>query len=158
MQRPSLAVLALGAMILSPPDAVSQVEGAWIATAWESGGQAITPPQRGLLVFTEHHYSIMFVVGNAPRARYEGESLTDAEKLVAYDSFVANSGRYRISGNTLTTMAYMAKDPNYMGDWEGTCASDGACKNAVELTIRVDGDVLQVQWSSGLKGTFRRVE
>ena len=158
MQRLLPAVLVLGAMIVCPPEALSQVEGAWIATGWESGGEAITPPQRGLLVFTEHHYSIMFVVGNAPRARYEGEALTDAEKLAAYDSFVANAGRYTIRGDTLTTMAYMAKDPNYMGDWEGTCASDGACQNAVKLTIRLDGDVLHVQWPGGLKGTFRRVE
>lgn len=67
--------------------------GAWIATAWEYDGNPVADPQRGLLVFTEGNYSMMFVLGETPRPRYSGDVLTEAETISEYNSFVANSGR-----------------------------------------------------------------
>lgn len=49
----------------------------------------------------------------------------------------------------------MAKDPNYMADWE---------ENDVTLSFRIEGGTLHVTWpetfgiGTQLKGTFRRVE
>ena len=131
----------------------SRLVGAWVATAWEYDGNPVADPQRGLLVFTERNYSMMFVFGETPRPRYSGDGLADAEKISAYDSFVANSGRYTVSGNEITTEAYMAKDPNYMDDWES---------NQVTLTYRFEGEMLHVTWpsdfsSTRLAGTFRKV-
>ncbi len=128
--------------------------GAWIATAWEYDGRAVADPQRGLLVFTERNYSMMFVLGETSRPTYSGDVLTEAETISAYNSFVANSGRYTVSGNEITTEAYMAKDPNYMGDWGS---------NQVTLTYRFEGEMLHVTWPADfgigpqLKGTFRKV-
>ncbi len=131
------------------------VQGSWISTGWEYDGEAASDPQRGLLVFTGDHYSMMFVFGNEARPRYSGEALTDAETIAAYGSFVANSGRYSVSGNEVTTQAYMAKDPNYMDDWR---------ENDVTLSFRIVGDTLQLTWpedfgvGTTLSGTFRKVE
>ncbi len=55
-----------------------------IVGAWEfrTGGEG---GQRGLLIFTESLYSMMFVRGTAPRARYpDARRMTDAETVVAY--------------------------------------------------------------------------
>jgi len=152
-------------MLGAVPFAVSQVEaqttfqGAWIATAWEVNGQAVSTPQRGLLVFSKNHYSIMYVNAAQERARYTGGSMTDAEKLAAYDSFTANAGIYSVSGDTITTKAYMAKDPNYMGRWTGDCPT-GPCPNEINLAFAIDGTTLKVTWPArnGIVGTFRRVE
>lgn len=156
-------LVAAGAWRAAGPQAAA-LRGAWVATGWQINGTPVATPQRGLLVFTGSHYSMMFVPGVDARPGYDGESLTDAEKLAAYDSFVANSGRYRVSGDTLVTSAYMAKDPNYMNAWARGC-STGPCPNDVALTFRVAGDTLWVSWPASFGGSgnqrtgeFRRVE
>ena len=132
----------------------TKLVGAWIATAWAVDGNAVASPQRGLLVFTDRNYSMMFVLGETPRPRYSGDALTEAETITAYNSFVANSGRYTVSGNEITTEAYMAKDPNYMDDWGS---------NQTTLTYRFEGEMLHVTWPASfgpgprLEGTFRKV-
>ncbi len=130
------------------------LEGAWVVTSWELEGDAITEPQPGLIVFTGTHYSIMYVNDGEPRARYAGEQMMDAEVLEAYGTFTANSGRYEVSGNELTTRAYVAKDPNYMGDWP---------ENANTYTFRIEGETLRLawpgDWPGGTRvGMLRRVE
>ncbi len=137
--------------------------GAWTATGWIVGGKKIDHPQRGLLVFTRQHYSIMFVSDDKERAHYAGDNMTDAEKLAAYNSITANSGRYTVSGDKVTIKAYMAKDPNYMGEWVAGCAT-GPCPNDVVLTFKIVGSTMTVTWPQdfggfgGLVGTFSRVE
>jgi hypothetical protein len=80
--------------------------------------------------------------------------LTEVETISAYSSFVANSGRYTVSGNEITTEAYMAKDPNYMDQWGS---------NQVTLPYRFEGEMLHVTWPADfgigpqLEGTFRKV-
>ncbi len=134
-------------------DTSSMLQGAWVVTSWDTEGRMISDPQPGLLVFSGTHYSMMYVNQAAPRAQYAGDDLTDSEKLAAYDTFVANSGRYEVSGDQLTTRAYVAKDPNYMGDWP---------ENALTFTFRMEGETLHLQWPSDWpdkrSGTFRKVE
>jgi hypothetical protein len=101
---------------INTSDTSSVLQGAWIATSWEVEGEMIPDPQPGLIVFTGTHYSIMFVNQAEPRDRYAGEEMTDADMVGAYTTFTANSGRYELSGNELTTRAFVAKNPNYMGD------------------------------------------
>ncbi len=148
----AFAVLAT-VTIACTPDTSSVLQGAWAVTSWEVEGEMIPDPQPGLIVFTGTHYSMMYVNQAEPRDRYAGESLTDAEMLVAYRSLTANSGRYEVSGNELTTRAYVAKDPNYMGDWP---------ENALTYTFRMEGETLHLDWPSdwfsARKGTFRKVE
>jgi hypothetical protein len=98
---------------------------------------------------------MMYVPGSEPRPRYEGETQTDEETLSAYGSFIANSGRYTVEGNRITYEAYVAKDPNYMGDWN---AQDPG--NPVVLTYGISDGTLTLTWeeglSPGMKATLRR--
>lgn len=145
-----VSLLALTTMAIAWAPAAAQdatdLTGAWIVSSWTSAdGEVEDDPERGLFVFGAREadggtYSMMYVVGGGPRAQYEGEGLTDAEKLVAYDSFVANSGRFSIEGDQLIYEAYMAKDPNYQASWE---------ENAVTTTWALDGDNLTLTWVDG---------
>jgi len=98
--------------------------GTWLRTS-EDGSH-----QRGALIFTPTSYAFMVVAGDAPRAEYQGEQMTDAQTLAAYRSFTANMGRYRLEGNQLIREAYMAKDPNYMAGWPD---------NGQTWTVAMDG-------------------
>ncbi len=62
--------------------------------------------------------------------------MADSEKVGAYDSFIANSGRYEGDGNILKTRAYVAKDPNYMGNWP---------ENEATYEFEQDGDALTIK-------------
>ncbi len=128
------------------------LEGAWAVTSWELDGETIAAPQPGLIVFTKTHYTMMYANTGDPRARY-GDEMSDAEVIAAYRSFTANSGRYEVKGNEFTTRAYVAKDPNYMGNWP---------ENAVTYTFRWEGETLHLQWPADWpekrSGTFRKVE
>ena len=152
----ALLLLAFGSSSGQAQDA-NALNGTWIVTSWASpDGEVDAEPQRGLFLFTITRadggsYSMMFVPGTEARAEYTGEAMTDAEKLSAYDSFVANSGRLTVEGGMLTYEAYMAKDPNYMGNWE---------ENGATADWAVDGETLTLDFTSGFMdgatATFRR--
>lgn len=73
-------------------------------------------PSLSLYIFTDKHYSYMFAPGLAPRRLFAGDpnQPTDAEKVAAYNSFVAGSGTYTLTGSTLTLNAVLHKNPNEM--------------------------------------------
>jgi hypothetical protein len=126
------AVTLLAASTLVPAALPAQ-EGSGIQGTWVFDNEEEDRP-RGLLIFTESHYSMMFVRGEAPRATYpEDRSMTDAETLVAYRSITANSGQYTLEGDRLTVTAYLANDPNYMAAWP---------ENAETFTVRIVGDTM----------------
>lgn len=135
----------------------SDLAGGWIVTSWTSSeGVVDDTPQRGLFVFTAAgHYSMMYVLGDEPRPTYSGDTMTEAETLAAYESFVANSGRYSVDGNRLSYEAYMAKDPNYMAEFS---AQDRT--NAVNVEWRISDGILTLRWldgfAEGQTATFRR--
>lgn len=155
----TLVLMAAFAVTANPAKAqnASDLNGTWILTGWTSPeGTANENSQRGLFLFTIEHdeggsYSMMYVPGEQPRAQYSGESITDADKLKAYDSFIANSGRLTVEGNELTYEAYMAKDPNYMASFE---------ENGATATWEVNDSILTLKFTSGFMegatATFRR--
>lgn len=160
VQRSTIVIATLGVLTAiagawRPADAQGSEElaGAWIVTSWESSdGEVNSEPQRGLFVFTASgNYSMMYVFGSEPRPEYTGENLTDDEKLAAYDSFVANSGRYSVDGDQIIYEAYMAKDPNYMAAFE---------ENATTVSFTLEGETLTLTWMDGFAegetATFRR--
>jgi hypothetical protein len=129
------------------------IVGAWITTEWEGQeGEA----QPGLLIFTDTHYSMMFVPAGKTREEWTGESMTDADMAAAFSTLVANSGRYTQTGNQVTTEAFVSLNPNYMARWG---------ENHLTYTFRVEGNTLHLTWPEGFmepgdppfKGTFRRV-
>ena len=111
-----IAALALFGILASAGSIAAQgssIVGGWILTSWETAdGEVNSEPQRGLFMFTASgQYSIMYVLGDQPRAEWSGETPTDADKIRAYDSFVANSGRYCVDRNHITYAAVMATSP-----------------------------------------------
>jgi hypothetical protein len=148
--------LVLSAAVLTqvlPEEAKAQisVEGAWTVNEWAQDGEAIAA-QPGIFLFTSTHYSIFFVGQPDSRAlpAVSGpDGMTDAEKVVAYDEFTANTGRYVIEGDKLTTRAYGAKNPGYMAGWPD---------NTQEYTVRRDGDTLTLTFAGGVVATLQRRE
>jgi hypothetical protein len=119
------------------------LEGAWsIASIRVTGpdSAANTSVQPSLYLFGDKHYSMMRVTGNQPRALAAKDSVTDAEKLAAYNSFIANTGTYEVADSTLTIHPIVARSPNFM--------SGGSDK----YQFRVSGDTL---WLSNNSGDIR---
>jgi Lipocalin-like domain len=143
-----LAVLA-GAPRTAHAQGMSELAGGWIVASWTSPqGKVNSSPQRGLFIFTTTgQYSMMFVNTDEPRPRYTGETQTDAEMLGAYKSLTANSGRYTVKGKVLTYEAFVAKDPNYMANWNA--ATPG---NAVNATFSITNGILTLKWLDGNGG------
>lgn len=80
--------------------------------AWEVRAK----PYLSQYIFTAKHYSYMYVPGPGPRKKFAGDPNrpTDAEKAEAYNSLVAATGTYSLSGQTLTLNALVHKNPNEM--------------------------------------------
>lgn len=123
----------------------SDLLGGWVVSSWEApAGQRGPTPQRGLFLFTESgHYSMMFVIGGARDA--VSPNASDADLAAAYNPFVANSGRYSVSGDEITYEAFVAKDPAYMSQFEPT----GGAGNAQTITFNVEDGTLTLEFASG---------
>jgi hypothetical protein len=103
------------------PLGANAVHGVWNVTEQSTrpiGGQWSrgTAPYLSQYIFTEKHYSYMFAPGAGPRRLFLGDpnQATDAEKIAAFDSFVASSGTYLLSDSALTLNAILHKNPNEM--------------------------------------------
>lgn len=141
----ALAVLTACQPAQSPaPPAPPQppLVGAWSIVSIRVTGpdSANTTVQPSLYLFGDRHYSMMRVTGNQPRTLSAKYNDTDAEKLAAYDSFVANTGTYEVADSTLTIHPTVARSPNFM--------SGGSDK----YDFRVSGDTL---WLSNTGADFR---
>ena len=91
--------------------------GVWriVETTINASGETtvIRDPQPGLYIFTERHFSTMLVPGRESRAPFSA-ARTDAERLSAYDNFIADAGTYELQGSTVVTNNVIAKIPNGM--------------------------------------------
>ena len=115
------------------------LQGAWkiseVATRSPGGNWAIsTPPYLSVYIFTSRHYSYMFAPGTGPRRLFVGDpnQPTDAEKVAAYDSIVAGTGTYDVTGSILTLNAILHKNPNEMAG------------EALKYGVEIDGPVLRL--------------
>lgn len=128
------------------------LKGAWVMQQGDlvvtSEGDTLDNVQPALFIFTDTHYSMTIVPDTALRATF-GEDPTDAEKLEAFDNFVANAGRYEVQGDEITIRPYVAKNPNFMA---------GFPQNAVTTTFRVAGDRLHWQLFDGPMLILSKVE
>ncbi|HZE70580.1 MAG TPA: lipocalin-like domain-containing protein [Pyrinomonadaceae bacterium] len=113
-----LTLLVLCTIVVSAQSSTKKpIEGAWKVTEIVVTGENesnVPNPQPGLIIFTQKHYSAMWVPGNQPRTLFKGDVPTNEEKIAAYDSFVANSGTYEVDGATLTLHPMVARSPNFM--------------------------------------------
>ncbi len=108
--------------------------GAWRLTELKRAGpnaETLKNPQ-GLLIFTGKHWSRMYVDSDQPRAEIRDLKKADAAEIIAsWGSFVAASGTYELSGDTLTSHALIAKNPGVM-----------ASGNLAVFTFRIEGNTL----------------
>ena len=135
------------------------LQGGWALTSTKNAeGVVDDGPLPGIVVFSNTHYSIMFTIGDKPRTLIgetpQGERPADELVVGAYDSFIANSGRYAVEDGNIVTRAYVAKSPDYMAGWPD---------NAESYAYSVDGDTLVLTTGDEGPGgrvsrTFRRVE
>ena len=91
------------------------MRGAWKVVGTQAGPVA----QPSLYVFTARHFSRMETIGEKPRAKFKDDDpakTTTPEKIAAYDTFIANTGTYEISGNTIVFKIVLAKSPNRADD------------------------------------------
>ena len=129
-----LTLMVLCTTIVSAQSSTKKsIEGVWKMTEIVVTGEDalnVPNPQPGLIIFTQKHYSVMWVPGNQPRSLFKGENPTNEEKIAAYDSFVANSGTYEVAEGTLTLHPMVARSPNFM--------AGGVSKNQ----LRIEGTTL----------------
>jgi hypothetical protein len=129
-----LTILVLCTTIVSAQSSTKKsIEGVWKVTEIVVTGEDasnVRSPQPGLIIFTQKHYSVMWIPGNQPRTLFKGESPTNEEKIAAYDSFVANAGTYEVAEQTLTLHPVVSRSPNFM--------AGGSAKNQ----FRIEGTTL----------------
>ena len=133
------------------------LEGAWKTTEFSlvspDTSYTIGDPQPSLYVFLKRHYSIMYVPGDEPRELFGGDQPvlgaaepTDAEKIVAFNSFIANSGTYELTDSMLTTRPMVAKTPNFMAG------------GSLTFTYEIEGDglrlTLRLPWEPDTEVSF----
>ena len=105
----------------TPASVRTDVRGVWKVTEVASRApgaewEVRATPYLSQFIFTNKHYSYMYVPGVGPRKRFAGDpnKPTDAEKVEAYNSLVAATGTYSLAGPTLTMNALVHKNPNEM--------------------------------------------
>lgn len=121
----------------SPPQRAG-LRGVWkvteLSTRKPGEEWKILPINGSVYIFTGKHYSYMFVPGAGPRRLHSGDpnKPSDAEKVAAYDSIVAASGTYVLSGSNLALTALLHKNPNEM------------LGEHLMYTIEIDGNTLRM--------------
>lgn len=71
----------------------------------------------GLFMFTEKHYSMMYVIPRADRPDIKGipdRDVTTEQAEAIFRSIVAQSGTYEVAGSNLTLRPVVAKRPDVM--------------------------------------------
>lgn len=156
MRRKMFTTAALMAVLTGTPAAAQDTDlnGAWVITGVTDASGASYDAQPGLFLFTDTHYSIMYVPGSERRSLFSGQQPTEADLIKAYNSFIANSGRYDLNGNEITFRAYVAKDPGYMDAWP---------ENGLTARVEREGETLKWTFTgqsffSGTVFTMQRPE
>ena len=132
-----LVLLAIcGSTIVAQVGRRGPLEGVWKVTeivVTGAGAYQVSAPQPSVFIFAKNHYSLVWVPGDAPRSLFEAQIPTNEEKVAAFDSIVASSGTYEVSGSRVTFRMILAKSPN---------------SAFIDEQFTVDGDVMTLTWVS----------
>src|SRR5262249_42787916 len=88
-----------------------------------------TNPEPGVLIFTQHFYSLNAVTSEGPRPELPQTGASDKQRADAFAAFDAVSGSYEIKGNQIIFHRIAAKNPAAMRP--GNSATD---------TFRLEGN------------------
>lgn len=108
-----LSVIAMTGGIAGAQSGPTVLSGAWQVTeVTTTGPNAATNshPQPGLYLFTGNYYSIVIVRGEKPRPELDVSKASGAELVAMWRPFTANSGKYEVSGTTLTIHHIVTKN------------------------------------------------
>ena len=145
--RITLTLVALVGVATSP--AIGQsLEGVWkpvqfIVDSGPDRGRHTTDVQPGQLIFTRHHYSMLFVQGFKARP-VPSDSASQEELGRAFIPFTAQGGTYERKGRTLNLSPTVAKHPRIM-----------SLSAPLSIGIRTKGDTL---WARAASGPFSGTE
>ena len=107
------------AVLLNVPFASAQgkLEGTWkyIELIPPGPDAKPIPIPEGLLIFTKHHFSMIFVGGEKPRPNLPQQNATDAEKVAAWTPLNLGAGSYEVKGNAFTARSLVSKNPGGTG-------------------------------------------
>ena len=152
--RSTLTLFALVGVAAS--SAVGQsLEGVWkpVQIVVDSGpdrGRHTSDVQPGQLIFTKHHYSMLFVQGFKARP-IPSDSASQEELGRAFLPFTAQAGTYQRKGSTLMLSPTVAKNPRVMSR-----------NTPLSFTIRIKGDTLSGRATAGpgagMELTWVRIE
>ncbi|HSD33741.1 MAG TPA: hypothetical protein VLB49_17635, partial [Gemmatimonadales bacterium] len=113
-----LLVAALGASPTLPGQEAQSLRGVWqrieaVVNKGPNAGRHTTDLQPGLAIFTDSHFSLMFVAGFEARPALSAAP-TDEERGRVFGPFVANAGTYQFQDSILTRKPVVAKEPSVM--------------------------------------------
>jgi len=150
----ALVIGFIGVCIGTNADAQGSLKGAWTITEVTYIGLETsftnTNPNPSLFLFTDRHYSMVHVLGTEPQPYLsDNAEYSDEQIVAAFNAFVANSGTYETSGDTLIYNVQVAKVSGFAGTMQ-------------EATYSVQGDTLihSETYENGLtvRMTLRRLE
>lgn len=116
------------------------IDGAWRLVSFKPAEGALVAAPPGLYIFAPGHYSVVYATVSSRTPFANDTAPTTAEKVKAYDSFIANAGTYVVTGDTLVVRPIISRNPGYMGGGED------------RFVLRLAGDTL---WLANIPGAFR---
>jgi hypothetical protein len=124
----------------------SALVGAWELTEG-TAPDGSTGEATGMLVFSGGHYSWIQTFGGDRPSYSSQDEATDAQKLVAFESFGANAGSYTVSGSTLTRDPAAAKNPYVY-----------APDSTIVATFAIEGRTLTITGENGAVTKYSRLD
>jgi hypothetical protein len=124
-------------------------------------GSHADQPLPSVFIFTEHHYSMMWLPSvESQHSSAERWNPTDEEKIARFNSLVVNAGTYDTQGSTLTAHPVVARIPDFVG---GKLICDFRIENNTLWLKFVDEysfDGVQAPWvkEGGLTLILERIE
>lgn len=121
----------------STPSLDNSLLGVWQVRVIEnttSGDSSINRnPQPSLAIFTQSHYSLIWMPGTTGMRAFKQRWLpTDEEKIQRYGEIVVNSGTYTQTESTITAQPVVSRVPEFMGG------------GRLVYEYRVEGDTLSL--------------
>lgn len=116
---PSLLLAVLSGLAATlPAQGTQSLRGVWkpvevVVNKGPYAGRHTTDVQPGLAIYTDTHYSLIYVQGFEPRPNLS-ENPTDEERGRIYGPFTAQAGTYQLRDSVLTRTPVVAKVPAVM--------------------------------------------
>ena len=114
----SVTVISLSTSIAALAD--NAIQGVWKVSKIEReySSEINTSPQPSQIIFTNSHYSIVWMpVDRGMRAFDTRWEPTDEEKLQRYGEIVVNTGTFLLNGSRLRIRPIVARVPEFMGGY-----------------------------------------